>query len=263
MSAPFTVLVLGLDLDERTDAVMVVGVDPVGGSLAFASIPRDTINVPLPDGTVFRNQKINAFYNFAKRHPDTYPQGPERATADMVGGLLGIRIDYVAATTFRGFVTLTKAMGGVTVDLPKAVVDPYYQVTSSNVGVRFPAGKQTLPGDRALIFVRTRQGDNDFERQRRQQLFLLAAGKQLLGQPALLEALAAVSSELRTDVPLVSLPALAARLSTVEDWQVRQAVLGPRAYASQGSCPCGYSLEPNIAAMRKLAATFFPWAASS
>jgi hypothetical protein len=36
---PFTVLVLGGDNGFRTDAMIVVGVDPVARTLAFASIP--------------------------------------------------------------------------------------------------------------------------------------------------------------------------------------------------------------------------------
>ena len=143
---PFTVLVLGGDNDFRTDAVMVVGVDPVARTLAMASIPRDTINVPLPGGGTFTNQKINAFYDYAAAHPDIYPQGPGRATADMVGVTLGIKIDFYAATSFQGFTNIVDAFGGVTVNLPKAVVDPVYQVSTYVIGIRFPKGKQLLKG---------------------------------------------------------------------------------------------------------------------
>ena len=257
---PFTVLVLGGDTGFRTDAVMVVGVDPLKKTVAMASIPRDTINVPLPDGGTFTNQKINAFYDFAAKNKARYPQGPGRATADMVGALLGIHIDYYAATTFDGFKRLTQAMGGVTVTLPKPVVDPYYQVTSTQTGVRFPSGTQTLVGERALIFVRTRQGDNDFERQRRQQLFLLAAGRQLLAKPSLAVALAAAAGNLVTDFPLDQVPTLIRTVASVGAKSVKQVVLGPRTWESNASCPCGYALQPNLTAMRATARQFFPWA---
>jgi LCP family protein required for cell wall assembly len=261
LKGPFTVLILGLDHEARTDAVIVVGIDPTSRSISIASIPRDTVNVPLPGGGVLRNQKINAFYNMANKDRARYPQGPARATADMVGTMLGIRIDYTASTTFGGFSRLTEAMGGVTIDLPKAIVDPHYEVTPTDVGVRFPKGRQTLNGKRALIFVRTRYADNDFERQRRQQSFLLAAGKQLLGNPALLASLgAAASKNLSTDFPADRLPGLLATIGSVDDWTVRQVVLGPRKYESSASCPCGYALAPKLEAMRELSAKFFPWA---
>ena len=257
---PFTVLVLGADLDGRTDAIMVVGIDIQSQRMAFASIPRDTINVPLPGGGTFTNQKINAFYNYAAGRPGAYPQGPARATTDLVGGMLGIKIDFTARTTFGGLERLTDAMGGVTITLPRAVADPTYQVTTRAVGVTFPKGAQTLTGKRALICVRTRGGDNDFERQRRQQGFLLAAGRQLLLRPTLLAGLLAAQGNLQSDFPLAELPELIGAIGKVDGWKIDQIVLGPRTYESGASCPCGYALEPKLDAMRTLAAKFYPWA---
>ncbi len=262
---PFTVLLLGGDTGFRTDAVIVVGVDPVAQTLAFVSIPRDTVDVPLPGGGVLQDRKVNSFYDLAASQPDHYPQGAGRATADLVGALLGIHIDYFAATTFAGFGDLVQAMGGTTLTLPKAVVDPYYQVTTSQTGVRFPKGIQHLSPSRALIFVRTRQGDNDFERERRQQLFLLAAGRQLVSNPQLLGALllAAARGDLKTDFPLQQVSVLITTVGSVDPGRVRQAVLGPSVYESATSCTCGYALRPNLPAMRKLAKLYFPWAVTS
>lgn len=259
---PFTVLVMGGDNGFRTDAMIVVGVDPVARTLAFASIPRDTIDVPLPGGGTLSNQKINAFYDIAAGLPGQYPQGPGRATADMVGLLLGIHIDYFAATSFGGFTNLAQAMGGVTVNLPAAVVDPYYQYAPGKAGVVFPKGTQHLSPPRSLIFVRTRQGDNDFQRERRQQLFLIAAGRELVAKPVLLGALmlAAAQGSLKTDFPLLQLPTLMSTVGSVPSSGIRQIVLGPSVYESLGSCTCGYALEPDVAAMRRLARLFYPWA---
>ena len=257
---PFTVLVLGGDNDFRTDAIMVVGVDPGNGTLAIASIPRDTIKVPLPGGGTLGNRKINSFYGLASNSPAKYPQGPGRATADLVGAMLGIHIDYYAATSFGGFQNLVKAMGKVSITLPKAVVDPYYELTATQKGVKFPAGKQALDPQRALIFVRTRQGDNDFERQRRQQAFLIAAGRQLVARPELFVALLSAQSNLITDFPLDQVPALIGTIGSIDASNVKQIVLGPRTYESAASCTCGYALEPNVDAMRKLARSFYPWA---
>ena len=257
---PFTVLVLGGDNDFRTDAIMVVGVDPVNGTLAFASIPRDTIDVPLPGGGTYRNQKINAFWDMAAHDPATYPQGPGRATADMVGTLLGIHIDFYAATSFQGFKNLVAAMSKVSITLPSSIFDPNYQVSAGHFGVRFPAGKQALDPERALIFVRTRQADNDFARQRRQQAFLLAAGRQLVAHPELFVKLLAVASNLITDFPLSQVPTLLTTVGAVDAAHIKQAVLGPSVYESAATCPCGYALEPNVPAMRHLASLYFPWA---
>lgn len=240
--------------------MMVIGLDPIAKTLAMASIPRDTINVPLPGGGVFRDQKINAFYDFAASRPSVYPQGAGRATADMVGTLLGIHIDYFAGTSFDGFVRIMQAMGGVKVSLPKPVVDPFYQVTPTQVGIRFPAGPQTLKGERALAFVRTRQGDNDFARQRRQQLFLIAAGRKLLSEPGLLAALALSAGSLITDFPLNQLATLVGDVRSIDPASIEQLVLGPRTYEAAGQCSCGYALVPLLPKMRAAARRLFPWA---
>jgi LCP family protein required for cell wall assembly len=252
--------VLGGDNGFRTDAIIVVGIDPVNEKVSLASIPRDTANAPLPDGGIFVNKKINAFYDFAARDLERYPRGPGRATADLVGRMLGIHIDFYVATSFDGFVNLVNAIHGIRVILAKPVVDPYYQITTTNIGVRFPAGAQTLGGGRALIFVRTRQGDNDFERERRHQLFLLATGRQVLAHPALLGTLLAARQNLVTDFPLEQLPTLVEALASAGSWPVQQVVLGPSRYESAVSCPCGYALQPNLGQMRAKASAFFPWA---
>lgn len=258
---PFTVLVLGGDNGFRTDAIIVAGIDPVKRTVAYVSLPRDTIDVPLPGGGVFRQQKVNSFYNYAAANPSRYPQGPGRATADMMGTLLGIHIDFYAATSFDGFTNLVNAMGGVRVNVPRTVVDPYYQITTSKVGVRFNAGWQVMGGARALIYARTRQGDNDFERSRRQQVLLTSAGNQLLARPALLAALLAARKNLVTNFPLDQLPALLKAIGSVSAKSVTSGVvLGPDTYSTSTSCACGYALEPRLAAIRKTAAALFPWA---
>src|ERR1700730_6982117 len=61
-----TILLLGSDYrpahpGNRTDAIMVVSVDPVSGAAAAFSIPRDAVEFPLPGGGRF-NEKVNALY---------------------------------------------------------------------------------------------------------------------------------------------------------------------------------------------------------
>src|SRR4051794_33682328 len=61
-----TVLLLGSDYrpahpGNRTDAIMVVSTDPTTGRTAGFSVPRDTIDFPLPKSGVY-HAKINALY---------------------------------------------------------------------------------------------------------------------------------------------------------------------------------------------------------
>jgi LCP family protein required for cell wall assembly len=255
-TTPFTVLLLGGDSGLRTDAVMVLGVDPVHRRLTFASVPRDTIDVPLPDGTTYRGAKINSFFDYAAANPGRFPQGPGRATADMVSTLLGIRVDFWAMTTFDGFTKLVGALRGVPITLSHSIFDRIFLG-----GVFFPAGRQVLGPARALAFVRTRY-DNDFEREARQHQFLVAAARQLLARPSLLPGLlAAIPGNLQTDLPLDRAASVLAAMATFNPKNVTSVVLGPRTYERGASCACGYALAPLLGPMRARAAALFPWAA--
>ena len=258
---PFTVLLLGADDGFRTDSIIVAGIDPVNRRVGLVSLPRDTIDVPIPGGGTFRQQKVNAFYGYAAANPEKYPQGPGRAVADMMQELLGVRIDFYAATTFSGFTRLIDLMGGVRIDVPTGIVDPTYQLPSGQFGIRFKAGLQTMDGPRALVYTRTRHADSDFGRSRRQQAVLAAAGRQLLASPDLLAALVSGSGNLITDFPLGQVPALVTAMAQVSaDGVTTGLVLGPSTYSSNSQCVCGYALKPNVSAMQRAAAKLFPWA---
>ena len=264
---PFTVLILGWDLDHRTDSMIVAGIDPTKGHITFASLPRDTIDVPLPTGGIYKNLKVNDFYNDAEADPGNYPKGPGRATADMMQLVTGVRIEYYAVTSFDGFKNLVNAMGGVNVNVPSLVVDPNYQITTTNVGIRFDPGPQVMNGDRAIIYARTRQGDSDFQRSRRQQVILASAGKQVAAHPELLLPLVGAAANLKTDFPLGQLPGLLATMMAAPDRTfdmgtvfspVQSATTIP--YSQVVPCPCGYALEPNLPLIKATAAQLFPWA---
>jgi LCP family protein required for cell wall assembly len=256
-----TILLLGADHEGLTDAIVVVGIDPLHHRVAFASIPRDTIDVPLPGGTVFRQRKVNSFFEYAAARPRDYPDGPGRATADAIGTLLGIRIDHYARTTFSGFRAMVDAFGGIPVTLPAPVVDDFLQVGPNTFGITFPAGKQTLDGRLALIFARIRHLGTDFDRQRRHQLLVTAAGLRLLGQPELASrVVAAARANVDTDFPLHRLAEYVKAMDEIDPAAISGVVLGPRTYETAASCPCGYALAPRLGPMRAKAADLFPWA---
>jgi LCP family protein required for cell wall assembly len=258
---PLTLLLLGSDHDGLTDAILVVGIDPTTRRVSYASIPRDTIDVPLPDGSVFDQRKINGFYAYAAARPAAFPEGPGRATADAIGELLDIRIDHYARTTFAGFQAMVDAFGGIPVTLPEPVVDDFLQVGPNTFGIRFPAGKQTLDGRLALIFARIRHLGTDFDRQRRHQLLVTAAGLRLLDEPALAAVVvAAARSRIDTDFPLDRLGRYVEAMAGLAAGDVAGVVLGPRTYERAADCRCGYALAPKLDPMRAKAAQLFPWA---
>jgi LCP family protein required for cell wall assembly len=231
----FTILLLGSDYrpahpGNRTDTIMVVSVDPKSGAVAAASIPRDTVNVPLPDGGVFRG-RVNALYQSLIARLGRTAAGAEMKRT--IGNALQLEIDSYAVVGFAGVRRLVDAVGGVDVKLAKAYHDPYYWVTAHKQGVTFPAGTNHLNGERALIFARTRKGDNDFERARRQQLLVAGAmaavrERGLERLPALI---AAGRSVVQTDLALTSGPEIYAIVTKAHLADAARVVFGPRTWA--------------------------------
>jgi polyisoprenyl-teichoic acid--peptidoglycan teichoic acid transferase len=77
---------------------------------------------------------------------------------------------------FAGFSALVDALGGITVDVPKRIVDNAYPTADYGVmRIEFAQGIQRMTGDQALIYARTRHADNDFGRNQRQQQVIQAA----------------------------------------------------------------------------------------
>ena len=66
----------------------------------------------------------------------------------------GLHIDHYVEIGFAGFANIVDAVGGVEMDLPQGFKDKYS-------GADFKAGQQTLNGEQALAFVRTRHAFAD------------------------------------------------------------------------------------------------------
>ncbi|MFE9253382.1 LCP family protein [Streptomyces sp. NPDC007088] len=154
---------------KRTDSMMILHVGDNGNTMI--SLPRDS-NVTIPKfrgsesgqikGPLGAN-KLNAAYAF---------DGPELLVRTVEYNT-GLRIDHYAEIGFDGFASIVDAVGGVELDIPKAFKD-------KKSGADFQAGKQTLDGQQALAFVRTRYAfaASDLDRTKNQQKFLAALASQ-------------------------------------------------------------------------------------
>lgn len=179
------ILVVGVDIRRdrpeegiRSDTLLLVRFDGMEGWINLLSIPRDTqVDIPALGAS-----KINAAYAYGYRHAaELYGSGvsPEQAgmayAADVVSRFLnleqrGMRVDYVVQIDFDGFAALIDALGGITIDVPRRIVDENYPTADYGVmRVEFEPGPQRMDGERALIYARTRHADNDFGRTERQQ----------------------------------------------------------------------------------------------
>ncbi|MFJ9537298.1 LCP family protein [Streptomyces sp. NPDC101225] len=156
---------------KRTDSMMILHVGANGDTLI--SLPRDS-NVTIPSykgstsGKTYpntgRQTKLNAAYA---------EDGPTLLVRTIEYNM-GLHIDHYVEIGFAGFANIVDAVGGVTIDIDKGFKDKYS-------GADFKAGKQTLNGDEALAFVRTRHAfaASDLQRTKNQQKFLSALAHQV------------------------------------------------------------------------------------
>lgn len=242
-----TVLLLGSDYrpshpGNRTDTIMVVSVDPTTGQSAAFSIPRDTVNFPLPKAGSYR-PKVNALLAHLERTTGEGYLNMKLA----VSRAFDIEIDRHVFIGFAGVKQLVGAVGGVDVTLDKAYYDPYYWVTSRRQGWGLPKGTSHLDANEALIFARSRKGDNDFGRARRQQMLVMAAlaKTRSVGPSKLPELLAIAERTVRTDMPLDRAEDLFELFSTVDLATTKRVVFGPRRYAT-GTSAGAFALKLDV-----------------
>lgn len=176
---PLTFLVIGSDsregLDdltnfgsfegERADVIMLVKIYPSEDRAQILSIPRD-LYVPI-DG--HGSNRINAAYAF----------GGAPLMVRTVRQATGLPIHHYVEVDFVGFKAIVDEVGGITIDFP-------YPARDEKSGLRVEAGRQTLNGDMALAYARSRSyqelrdgswqavNANDIGRTQRQQQLILA-----------------------------------------------------------------------------------------
>lgn len=157
-------LTTGNAAGQRTDTIMLLHSGSSGAALV--SLPRDSLLAIPGHG---RN-KLNASFSFGG--PQLLVRTVENAT--------GLRIDHYAEIGFGGFVQVVDAVGGVEMCIPSAMKDP-------KAGLNLKAGCQTLDGDKALGYVRTRATPRaDLDRIEHQRTFLAALMKQIVSPFTLL-----------------------------------------------------------------------------
>ncbi len=248
----------------NTDTLITVSIDPVTKQVAMFSLPRDTVDVPLPPGparAVFGTAyagKINSLWTQAKARPDLWP-GTDRqrgyeALKQTLGYLYQLDIRWYVAVNFEGFRRVIDTLGGVTVNVQTPVVDDRFPGDSGRLTrIYIPAGIQHMNGSQALAYARSRHGSSDFDRGQRQQRVLLSLKEQadygrLIAR--LPDLVAALKTAVKTDIPVGQLPQLLQLASSVDSASIRSYVFAPPLYGTEGYPNGVYKLEPNVARIR-------------
>lgn len=161
-----------------TDTILFASVDLKEKKVGLVSIPRD-MAWKRADGTY---EKINSVHAWEEQdHPN---EGAVR-TAKKFSEQFDVHIDHVVRIDFRGFVSLVDALGGIDVNVERGFTDLEYPTEDELwQTVSFKKGQQHMDGAQALIYARSRHGNNgeggDFARARRQQIILMAVRERMM-----------------------------------------------------------------------------------
>jgi LCP family protein required for cell wall assembly len=267
------ILLIGADEQEgghNTDTMIVLSIDPPTKQVVMFSLPRDTVDVPIPASdtkarAVFGSAyggKINSYWATVDKRTDWYPPikgidgGPGyNGLKSLLGNLYGLDIRYFVEVNFRGFRDAVDALGGVTVNVEVPVLDDNYPLVADHRDrLYIPAGPQHFNGAEALQYARSRHGSTDFDRGARQQRVLVALRRQ-----ANIEALLPVATQLldnlkanvRTDIPRELVPQLMSLADSIDPGSIRSVIFTPPFYQTEFlSSPRGYIIVPRVDRIR-------------
>jgi polyisoprenyl-teichoic acid--peptidoglycan teichoic acid transferase len=216
------------------DSLNILSIDPVSDTTTLIPIPRDLWIQGLPQ--LPKGGKVNEVF------ADGWIVGGEeeagRAEAAVLSAVTGLTIDHWMAIDFAGFSGLVDAVGGVTVNNPRAFAytwsEANYQAGDWNGG-SFAKGIIALDGAKALDYARARYTSvpaesSDFARSVRQQR-VLAALKAKLGAggagslgPAL-AMMDALKGRLRTNLSAADLLLLSGHLGVERRLELKEDVI--------------------------------------
>jgi LCP family protein required for cell wall assembly len=249
----------------NTDTLIVVSIDPLTHQVAMFSLPRDTVDVPIPPGparntfgSVYRN-KINAWWTNIHLRSDLFPGNKKtrgfNGLKAILGNLYKLDIKYFVEVNFDGFRAIVDEMGGVTVNVQVPVSDDRFPSVDGKLRrVYIPSGIQHMNGAEALRYARSRHGSTDFDRGVRQQRVLLSLREQADPQaliPRLPELIKALEKAVSTDIPANQLAPLLGLASQVDTKNIRSYVFTPPFYQKEYlSSPRGYIIVPNVPRIR-------------
>jgi LCP family protein required for cell wall assembly len=178
---------------KATDTMMILHVPANGSKATLISLPRDSyVNIP-----GHGQDRLNAAYLYGYNAAPGPESDKQTAGADLllktVTNLTGLTINHYIQVSLLGFYEISKALGGVPINLCHAVDDTTAANQAAGLdggsGFKMSKGKHTISGKTALEFVRQRHflPRGDLDRVRRQQYFLTAAFRKVASGSILFE----------------------------------------------------------------------------
>ncbi|WP_208821390.1 LCP family glycopolymer transferase, partial [Pseudonocardia alni] len=276
------VLLLGSDAGDdrtgtRTDTMMVASIDTGSGRTTLFSLPRNIQRAEFPPGSpaaekfpngfhdpsqpLSGDYLLNAIYAYAEQHPEIAPSGPTPSPGinllqSSIAYMTGLPLDYYLEVNMAGFSSMIDAVGGVTVNVGPEPI-PVGGVTAFGRHVTpdryISPGVQTLGGEDALWFARSRRDGTDYQRMGRQRCLIQAVISQTTATELIsrFQSIAAVTRDnVATDMPQQVLPALAVLAD--EGFRLESVAFDPSLPDPNSSTGYFVTADPDVSYMREV-----------
>jgi LCP family protein required for cell wall assembly len=261
------------------DSIELISIQPSTKKAVAMSVPRDLkvpiknygedkVNTAFVDGYQEYMQKSCKSKNQQACVSDAMSAGA-RKEVETISTVFNQPIHYYLTLNFGGFEKFIDAIGGVDVNVAKAIYDPYFPADDMlhYAPFKLKAGLQHLDGKTALKYARSRETSSDFDRSARQQNLLRAVkdkmtAANLLSDPKrILDILNALGDSVKTDFTPSEIKTLAEIVSGIKTADIKTKVLdtsadGPLKDMSDGS----YYITPragNFKELQKIAQEIF------
>lgn len=234
-----------------TDTIILASIKPSTGQIAMLSIPRD-LGVKIPGHGWKKINNANAFGEVEKTG-----SGPEFATK-VIEDTFDLKVNYYALVDFKAFSEIIDEVGGVSINVENSFSDQMFPTLNYGYQtVEFNRGIQTMNGETALQYVRSRHGNNgegsDFARAKRQQKVLFALKEKLFSFSTLLNPLKinniknSLQNHINTNMQFSDIMAFMQLVKNLNTKEIITTVLddSPGGYLQNGTSPEGsFILSP-------------------
>lgn len=246
-------LILGISGEERagddlTDTIIFASVSPQTGNTLLLSLPRDIWLASM-------RAKLNTAYHYGNQKK---PGGGLVLAKAAVAEILDQPVNYGLVINFKGFEQIIDILGGVTIDVENSFDDYLYPIPGKENDecggdpeyrcryehLHFDAGDQTMDGERALKYVRSRfaEGEEgtDYARSHRQQRLMVAIKNKLLSFKVLanpfkvVQLIKVLEQNFETDIPQKDWGGMAKLLLKMRAGDLKAEVLNGGAEGEEG-----------------------------
>lgn len=205
-----------------TDSIIILSIRPYDSKVSMTSIPRDLF-VFMPEKN--ESHKLNEAYEIGEKRSPGKGLGYVKS---IISDIAGVPIHYATIINFQGYKDLVDSMGGIELNLEKPFVEA---VPFEEGSISLPAGKQTINGKTALLYVRARMSSSDFDRSRRQAEVIKALQTKMFKTGIILnpyrldKILSAVENNLKTDMNINEIELTIKMLTKLKDPQIKTKVV--------------------------------------